>query len=182
MRRSASSKRLRVVGTGAWRADPSISNASTATAVSGQEKPAGSMPTPPDNNFQNYGVNPFVDAYEDHLSTFSLDVDTASYSVARRYVNDGSLPPAEAVRVEEFVNYFDQGYPTPPEVAFGIYADGAPSPFEYNGTHLLRIGVQGYEVPEWQRKPVSLTFVIISTSYPSFSKSAFCFSAFASVL
>jgi Ca-activated chloride channel family protein len=64
------------------------------------------------------------------------------------------------VRVEEFVNYFEQGYPTPPEVAFGIYADGAPSPFEYNGTHLLRIGVQGYEVPEWQRKPVVLTFVI----------------------
>ena len=116
--------------------------------------------TPADNFFQTYGVNPYEDALEDHLSTFSLDVDTASYSVARRYVNDGSLPPAAAVRAEEFVNYFEQGYPTPPEVAFGIYADGAPSPFEYNGTHLLRIGVQGYEVPEWQRKPVVLTFVI----------------------
>jgi Ca-activated chloride channel family protein len=118
------------------------------------------LATPADNFFQTYGVNPYEDALEDHLSTFSLDVDTASYSVARRYVNDGSLPPAEAVRVEEFVNYFEQGYPTPPEVAFGVYADGAPSPFEYNGTHLLRIGVQGYEVPEWQRKPVVLTFVI----------------------
>ena len=116
--------------------------------------------TPADNYFQDYGVNPYEDALEDHLSTFSLDVDTASYSVARRYVNDGSLPPAEAVRVEEFINYFEQGYPTPPEVAFGIYADGAPSPFEQNGTHLLRIGVQGYEVPEWQRKPAVLTFVI----------------------
>ena len=100
--------------------------------------------TPADNFFQTYGVNPYEDALEDHLSTFSLDVDTASYSVARRYVNDGNLPPAEAVRVEEFVNYSGRGSPPPPEVAFGIYADGAPSPFEYNGTHLLRIGVQGY--------------------------------------
>ena len=66
-------------------------------------------PQPPDAMFfDDYGVNPFVDAYEDHLSTFALDVDTASYSVARRYVNDGNVPPAEAVRVEEFVNYFDR--------------------------------------------------------------------------
>ena len=78
--------------------------------------------------FEDYGVNPFVDTYEDHLSTFALDVDTASYSVARRYINDGNVPPAEAIRVEEFVNYFDPGYPTPPDVAFGIYADGARSP------------------------------------------------------
>ena len=115
-----------------------------------EEKPAA---TPADNYFQDYGVNPFEDTREDHLSTFALDVDTASYTVARRYVNDGNLPPADAVRVEEFVNYFDQGYPNPPDVAFGIYADGAPSPFSYDGTYLLRIGVQGYEVPEAERKP-----------------------------
>jgi Ca-activated chloride channel family protein len=101
-----------------------------------------------------------VDAQEDNLSTFALDVDTASYAVARRYVNDGNLPPADAIRVEEFVNYFNQGYPTPPDVAFGIYADGAPSPFSYDGTYLLRIGVQGYRVAEWERKPSVLTFVI----------------------
>ncbi len=123
----------------------------------------GIMPTapPPQNNyFDDYGVNPFVDTYEDHLSTFALDVDTASYSVARRYINDGYLPPADAVRVEEFVNYFDQGYPTPPDVAFGIYADGAFSPFHYDGSYILRFGVQGYEVPDYARKPASLTFVI----------------------
>ena len=118
------------------------------------------QPTPADNFFQTYGVNPYEDTLEDNLSTFALDVDTASYSVARRYVNDGSLPPAESVRVEEFVNSFDPGYPTPPEVAFGIYADGAPSPFDHDGTHLLRIGIQGYEIPEWERKPAVLTFVI----------------------
>jgi Ca-activated chloride channel family protein len=117
-------------------------------------------PPPADNYFQNYGVNPFVDTIEDHLSTFGLDVDTASYTIARRYVMDGNLPPADSVRVEEFVNYFHQGYPTPSDVAFGIYADGAPSPFHYDGTYILRFGVQGYQIPESERKPASLTFVI----------------------
>ncbi len=117
-------------------------------------------PPPPDNTFRNYGVNPFEDPREDHLSTFSLDVDTASYSIARRYVMDGNLPPAEAVRVEEFVNYFDAGYPSPSDIAFAIYADGAPSPFQADGSYILRFGVQGYQVPEENRKPASLTFVI----------------------
>ena len=120
----------------------------------------GTVPAPVDNYFQDYGVNPYTNAYEDRLSTFALDVDTASYSVARRYVEDGNLPPADAVRVEEFVNYFEPGYPTPEGVAFAIYADGAPSPFHQDGTYFLRFGVQGYQVPEWQRKPATLTFVI----------------------
>jgi Ca-activated chloride channel family protein len=120
----------------------------------------GSVSPPIDNFFQGYGVNPFVDAREDHLSTFALDVDTASYTVMRSYIEQGNLPPAEAVRVEEYVNYFNQGYPNPENVAFGIYADGAPSPFQQDGTLILRFGVQGYQVPEWQRKPATLTFVI----------------------
>lgn len=120
----------------------------------------GMQPPPVDNYFRDYGVNPYTDALEDRLSTFALDVDTASYSVARRYVMDGSLPPSDAVRVEEFVNYFDPGYPAPADVAFGIYADGAPSPFHHDGTYFLRFGVQGYQVQEWQRVPATLTFVI----------------------
>jgi len=116
-------------------------------------------PIPPGNTFEHYGINPFTDTYEDHLSTFALDVDTASYSVMRNYIERGELPPASAVRVEEFVNYFDPGYPTPPDIAFGIYADGAPSPFGENEV-LLRFGVQGYQVAEWERQPVALTFVI----------------------
>ena len=66
--------------------------------------PIQATPLPAGNTFQNYGINPFQDAIEDHLSTFALDVDTASYTVARRYVMDGNLPPSDAVRVEEFVN------------------------------------------------------------------------------
>lgn len=115
---------------------------------------------PADMRFQDYGVNPFVDTFEDHLSTFALDVDTAAYSLARKYVQDGTLPPADAIRVEEFVNYFKQDYPLPPDVAFGLYADGAPSPFHNDGTVILRFGVQGYDVAEWQRQPANLTFVI----------------------
>lgn len=117
-------------------------------------------PPPIDNYFQNYGINPYEDPLEDHLSTFALDVDTASYTIARRYVLDGNLPPPEAVRVEEFVNYFDPGYPTSSKVAFGIYMDGAPSPFHHDGSHILRVGIQGHRIPESDRKPASLTFVI----------------------
>jgi Ca-activated chloride channel family protein len=126
--------------------------------------PAGgqpvALPTPAGNTFQDYGVNPYQDTREDNLSTFALDVDTASYSVARRYINDGNLPPADAIRVEEFVNYFNMGYNNPPNVGFAIYADGAPSPFNYDGTYLLRIGIQGYQVPDAERLPSALTFVI----------------------
>ena len=60
--------------------------------------------------FKNYGVNPFIDTEDDHLSTFAMDVDTASYTVARRFVQDGNLPDPDSVRVEEFVNFFDQEY------------------------------------------------------------------------
>ena len=65
--------------------------------------------------FEDYGVNPFIDTDDDHLSTFAIDVDTGSYTIARRCIEDGHLPPEDAVRVEEFVNYFDQRYAYPPE-------------------------------------------------------------------
>jgi Ca-activated chloride channel family protein len=116
-------------------------------------------PSPPDNTFQDYGVNPYTDTRGDHLSTFAVDVDTAAYAVARRYLSDGLLPPPEAVRVEEFINYFDQNYPDPGRDVFGIYADGAPSPFEY-GTTLLRVGIQGRSIHDWVRKSANLVFVI----------------------
>ncbi len=117
-------------------------------------------PLPLDNQFQSYGTNPYTDTRADHLSTFGLDVDTASYTVARRYLMDGSLPPQEAIRPEEFINFFDAGYNPPPQAAFALYAEGAPSPFYPDGTIVLRVGVQGYKVPESQREPVTLTFVI----------------------
>lgn len=119
------------------------------------------VPTQPvDMTFQSAGVNPFVDTREDHLSTFAIDVDTASYTLARQYVQGGQLPPPEAVRVEEFVNYFNQGYTQPSGVAFGLFADAAPSPYTSDGTLIVRFGVQGYAVPGYARKPASLTVVV----------------------
>lgn len=117
---------------------------------------------PYDMFFKDYGVNPSIDTEDDNLSTFALDVDTGSYTVMRNYLSDGNLPPSDSVRVEEYVNYFDQGYPNPPtRQAFGIYVDGAPAPFTQSERyHMLRVGIQGYQVPEQERKDAALTFVI----------------------
>jgi Ca-activated chloride channel homolog len=124
-------------------------------------QPTAAPAAPVDNQFQDYGVNPETNARYDHLSTFGLDVDTASYSVTRKYLEEGNLPPYDAVRVEEFVNAFDQGYEAPRDAAFTIYADGAAAPQGFEeGTYLLRFGVQGYRVSNYERKPSILTFVI----------------------
>jgi len=111
--------------------------------------------------YEDYGVNPFIDSEEDNLSTFAIDVDTGSYTVMRRYLRDGYLPPEEAVRVEEFVNYFDQAYERPEEGAFAIHLEGAPSPYGANERYrLVRVGLQGYEVPAESRPDAMLIFVI----------------------
>ncbi len=117
---------------------------------------------PYDTFFQDYGVNPFIDTEDDNLSTFGLDVDTGSYTIARNYLKDGLVVPPDSVRVEEYINYFEQDYPNPPaHQAFSISMDGAPSPFTQTERYqMLRIGVQGYQVPDYERKDASLTFVI----------------------
>lgn len=121
---------------------------------------ATAVPQPRDTFFEDYGVNPYVITAVDNQSTFSLDVDTGSYAIARHTINEGLMPSPAAIRVEEFVNAFDQGYLSPPESGFAVYADGAPSPFHNDGTHFLRIGVQGYDVDEEFRPAAALTFVI----------------------
>jgi Ca-activated chloride channel family protein len=119
------------------------------------------QPTPVAETYKDYGVNPWVRTDRDPLSTFALDVDTASYSVMRRYINDGSLPPFESVRAEEYINYFQQDYPLPSrESNFAVYVDGAPSPFHTDGSYLLRVGVQGYAVPASERKAANLAIVV----------------------
>ena len=110
--------------------------------------------------FKNYGVNPFIDTEDDHLSTFAVDVDTASYTVARRFVQDGNLPDPDSVRVEEFVNYFDQGYERPEEGAFAIHLEGSPSPFGQENYWLMRVGLQGKSVSAEERKDATLIFTI----------------------
>jgi Ca-activated chloride channel family protein len=108
---------------------------------------------------RNYGVNPFIATDEDPRSTFAVDVDAGSYTLARRYLELGQLPPAEAVRVEEFVNFFPQDYPKFGNDDFRILVDGAPSPFG-KGYHLVRIGLKGREIADPERRPAQLVFVI----------------------
>ena len=98
---------------------------------------------------------------EQPVSTFSIDVDTGSYSVMRRWLNQGQLPPEDAVRVEELINYFDYAYPLPERSAepFLVSTEIAPAP--WNGaTHLLRIGIKGYQVPATQLPASNLVFLI----------------------
>ena len=109
--------------------------------------------------FEMYGVNPRIDTEDDHLSTFAIDVDTASYTVMRRFIRDGYLPDDDSVRVEEYINFFEQDYDPPEERAFAIQLEGSPSPFAKN-YHLLRVGIKGYEIEPEMRDDVVLTFVI----------------------
>jgi Ca-activated chloride channel family protein len=120
-------------------------------------------PTPQDMFFEDYGVNPFLDTEDDHLSTFAMDVDTASYTVARNYLTgEGQLPPTDAIRPEEMINYFDVGYAGPENDtdAFAIHLDAAPAPFGYDEHLLLRVGLQGRYIAPEDRTPALLIFVI----------------------
>ncbi len=112
--------------------------------------------------FDNYGVNPRIDTEDDAYSTFAVDVDTGSYTIGRRFLRDGYLPDKDSVRVEEYVNYFDQGYASPKDVGFAIHLDGGPTPFVENDSYqMIRIGLQSYTPPRNEaRPPANLTFVI----------------------
>lgn len=123
------------------------------------------LPAPPngeaydDMYFEHAGTNPFVSTEDDPISTFAIDVDTGSYTIVRSYIAEGVLPPKDAVRVEEFVNYFQPEYAPPREEAFSIRVDGGPSPFG-EGYELVRIGLKGKDIAAEDRKPANLTFVI----------------------
>ena len=111
------------------------------------------------NNFQDYGVNPFIDPWDDPLSTFALDVDTASYAVARNFLDSGQLPPIEAVRTEEFVNYFDGGYEALRD-EFTVTLEAAPSPFAEPDLVLLRVGIQAPRELSQSASPDSIVLVM----------------------
>ena len=150
-------------------AAPSIAGANTgnvpgATSIPGAN--TGNLPgaTPGDVTYSETGLNPYVSTSRDHLSTFGLDVDTASYTVARSYIDAGNLPDPASVRVEEWVNSFDQGYAAPETATFAIHSDGVPAPFLTGSTSagevLLRVGVKARTITRSQRQDASLTFVI----------------------
>jgi Ca-activated chloride channel family protein len=98
---------------------------------------------------------------QEPVSTFSIDVDTGSYANMRRYLNAGALPPQDAVRVEEMLNYFDYSYPAPTdrETPFKVTTELGPSPWNTNA-ELLRIGIKAYELSAEARPPANLVFLI----------------------
>ncbi len=145
-------------------------SAATRGGVGGQVAVAPRRPMPSQQiadvdpmsgeGFKDYGQNAWVDASKDRLSTFAADVDTASYTIARRKLTEGALPPAAAVRVEEFVNYFGYDY-APPAAGqpFAVHIDAAPSPFN-PGRHIVRVGVTTKAKSIAERKPMRLVFLV----------------------
>ena len=114
-------------------------------------------------NTEEYGRildNPFVAVRTDPLATFSIDVDTAAYANVRRFLNQFTRPPRDAVRIEEMVNYFNYDYAGPTdEHPVRIHAEAAPAPWSPEH-RLVRLGVQGRRVPSDKRTPSNLVFLI----------------------
>jgi Ca-activated chloride channel family protein len=120
---------------------------------------AAEDPLPPTPRKAAGPVNPFVITAKDKFSTFALEADTASYTLARRYIRNGYRPPAAVVRMEEFVNAFDYHYPAQSDRVFTVHAEAAPSPFGKDLT-LLKVGVKGKVVGRDGRRPAHLVYVI----------------------
>ena len=125
-------------------------------------------------NTENYSTiheNIFRAPTKNPLSTFSIDVDAASYSNIRRFISNGQNPPKDAVRIEEMVNYFDYDYAQPDgDHPFAIYTELGIAP--WNEKHkLLKIGLQGKEIPKENLPPSNLVFLLdVSGSMSDFNK------------
>lgn len=115
------------------------------------------------HNTEGYALvqeNEFLNAKENPLSTFSIDVDGASYSNTRRFIDGGSLPPTDAVRIEEFINYFSYSYPGPKgEHPFAINTEVASCPWNKT-SKLMLVNLKGKTVPFDQLPPMNLTFLV----------------------
>ncbi len=121
-------------------------------------------PTPPPQHdtesYSHIQENDFIAVADDPRSTFSIDVDTASYSNTRRFIRDGQLPPPDAVRIEELVNYFEYDYPQPRGAdPFSVTTEVAPCP--WNADHrLVHVGLQGKHVAAKEVPPRNLVFLL----------------------
>jgi Ca-activated chloride channel family protein len=140
-------------------ADGRVANSATAKS----EAPApqyGESPTGNTEQYSHIDENPFLEIARAPLSTFSIDVDTASYSNTRRFLKDGQLPPKDAVRIEELVNYFSYDYPQPVGNApFSVTAEISEAP--WNPSHrLVHIGLQGKRVAAENMPPANLVFLL----------------------
>lgn len=122
-------------------------------------------------NYAHIVTNPLRLTQEHPVSTFSIDVDTASYSNVRRFLNQGVLPPEDAVRVEELINYFSYDYSQPEgDAPFSVYTELAPAPWDEEAS-LLLVGIEGMEIQADERPDANLVFLIdVSGSMQSADK------------
>jgi Ca-activated chloride channel family protein len=141
-------------------AQPKVRNATPeAPRLFREGSRSGTPGLPPDTTFEHYGVNPTVDTEEERFSTFSIDVDTASYSMTRSYLLGGTLIPESAVRVEEFVNAFEYDYALPKQAPFALSAEAFPSPSR-PGYHVLHLALATRALDNRERRPANLVFVV----------------------
>ena len=120
------------------------------------------VPTDPGNErYDGKDVSPVHIARTDPVSTFSVDVDTGAYANTRRFLTAGQLPPKDAVRSEELINYFRYDYAAPESRAtpFSVTTDVAVTPWNPQ-TRLMRIGLKGYDLPRSARPPANLVFLV----------------------
>lgn len=123
-------------------------------------------------NYAHFDDNPVLRVAEKPVSTFSIDVDTGSYTNTRRILHEGRLPAKDVVRVEEFINYFNYDYPAPESktVPFNVVTETGPTPWNAQ-THLLHVGIKGYQVPQTSMPPSNLVFLVdVSGSMQSANK------------
>ncbi|HEX7037159.1 MAG TPA: von Willebrand factor type A domain-containing protein [Pseudomonadales bacterium] len=144
-------------------ADRSRAGRAAALDVIATPMPAPYSPAPPREHRERYpdaGDNPVKVAAEEPVSTFSIDVDTASYGNVRRLLGHGVLPPADAVRIEELINYFRYDYPAPADgEAFRVVTEVGPAPW-HPGRRLLHIGLRGASIDTADLPPANLVFLV----------------------
>lgn len=122
--------------------------------------PAPSVISPSQDDYAAISENPFQRVQDHPLSTFSVDVDSASYAVVRRYLTDGRRPPPDAVRIEELINYFQYSYEPPRDGRpFAVHLDAAPCPWN-PAHHLLRVALKARVLDPAARPPVNLVFLV----------------------
>lgn len=136
----------------------------TATELKYGEKVANAQQHPPQefrDRFEDFKENAVTEVSTNPVSTFAIDVDTASYSFTRRMLNNGKLPAKDAVRTEEMINYFDYTYSTPRDkkTPFATHVSVMDSPWK-KGNQLIHIGIQGYQLPVSEIPQSNLVFLL----------------------
>lgn len=144
-----------IVVTGSRIQSREMSSASPVSAISTYTVPADTA------RYEKTAPNPIKRVAEAPVSTFSVDVDTGSYSNVRRFLTRGSMPPGDAVRVEEMLNYFRYDYPAPRSRTqpFAVATQVTRTPWNPN-TRLLRIGIRGYDISQAKRPAANLVFLV----------------------